>query len=66
MVILLGFHAGNFAAFLSPLLPGVFNGLSAGSYDVMDCLPDGLSDEFNDIGMERYKNTCRYFHNEFS
>ena len=35
-----------------PLLPGIFNGFSADGDGVTDGLPDGSTDESNDVHME--------------
>ena len=42
----------NFPVFISPFLPGNFNGFSVDSDGVDDGLSDGLTDESNDVWTE--------------
>ena len=52
MVFLLDFKQVIYHVFL-PLLPGNFNRFSADSDRVIDGLPDGSTDESNDVWMEK-------------
>ena len=52
MVILPGFHAGNLLCFL-PMITGDFDGFSADGDEVTDGLPDGLTDESDDVWKEK-------------
>ena len=47
-----GDFSGISCMFFSPLLPGNFNGFPADGDRVIDVLPDGLTDESNDVWME--------------
>ena len=51
--IFTGISCREVTTFFSPLLPGSFNGFSADGYRVNDRLPDGLTDESNEVFTER-------------